>query len=334
MRTLRSLFAALSVMTLLAPAARATCGAEGCPFVRDAFGTTRGRYSFDLRFQGVTQDDLWNGTSSTTLDDILADTSPSEHSEVELFTKSQTWTAEGHVMLLPSLRLIAVLPYIDREHQHMIAHTPVFNPAFVNTWKFEGFGDMSVVAQYRALNRPGGPSLELQGGIKLPTGRTHVPDETLDNNGIESTLEPSIRPGTGSTDWITGASFNQPLPWRGAIPITASVLAKWTGKGTDDFEVGDEVQAGVSGGYTPKPWLTLLGQVNFSYHGRDISAEEGEAAHTAMRALYLTPGVSVRVSPAMIVYGIYQQRVYAHSEEPTVIGSNHFLIGTTYSLGH
>lgn len=53
-----------------------------------------------------------------------------------------------------------------------------------------------------------------------------------------------------------------------------------------------------------------------------------------MQALYLTPGVSVRVSPAMIVYGIYQQRVYAHSEEPTVIGSNHFLIGTTYSLGH
>jgi hypothetical protein len=94
------------------------------------------------------------------------------------------------------------------------------------------------------------------------------------------------------------------------------VLAKWTGKGTDDFEVGDEVQAGVSGGYTPKPWLTLLAQVNFSHHGRDISAEEGEAAHSAMQALYLTPGVSVRVSPAMIVYGIYQQRVYAHSESP------------------
>ena len=139
---------------------------------------------------------------------------------------------------------------------------------------------------------------------------------------------------TGSTDWITGASFNQPLPWRGAIPITASVLAKWTGKGTDDFEVGDEVQAGVSGGYSPKSWITLLGQVNFSAHGRDISAEEGEAAHTAMQALYLTPGVSLRVSPAMIVYGIYQQRVYAHSEEPTVIGNSHFLIGTTYSLGH
>src|SRR6185436_5793963 len=190
MRALRSLFAALSVMALLAPAARATCGAEGCPFVRDAFGATRGRYSFDLRFQGVTQDELWNGTSSTSLADILADVDPREHSEVELFTKTETWTAEGHAMLMPSLRLIAALPYIHREHQHMLAHTRTYNPAFVNTWDFEGLGDMVVLAQYRAFTRAGGPSLELQGGVKLPTGRTHVPDETKDNFTYESTLEP------------------------------------------------------------------------------------------------------------------------------------------------
>src|SRR5205814_653120 len=121
MRLLSSLCVAVPLVAMLAPAAHATCGAEGCPFVRDAFGTTRGRYSFDLRYQGVTQDQLWNGTSSTTVDEILA--GAERHGEVELFTRSQTWTAEGHAMLLPSLRLIAVLPYIDREHQHMLAHT-------------------------------------------------------------------------------------------------------------------------------------------------------------------------------------------------------------------
>ena len=104
------------------------------------------------------------------------------------------------------------------------------------------------------------------------------------------------------------------------------------GKGTDGFEVGDEVQSGLSSGYSPTSWITLIAQVNFSYHGRDISADETEAAHTAMQSLYLSPGVTLRVSQAMILYGIYQQRVYAHSEEPTVIGNNHFLVGTTYSL--
>jgi hypothetical protein len=53
-----------------------------------------------------------------------------------------------------------------------------------------------------------------------------------------------------------------------------------------------------------------------------------------MQSLYVTPGASLRLSPALILYGIYQQRLWAHSEEPTVIGANHFVIGTTYSLGH
>jgi len=331
MRALRALPAALSLVALLAPAARAHCGAEGCPFVRDSFGAARGRYSFDLRFQSVTQDQLWNGSSSATIDEVLS--LAERHGEVELYTKSQMWTAEGHAQLTPGLRLTAVLPYVHRQHQHMLAHVPVYDPRFVNSWDFEGLGDLSVVGQYRVLNRAQGPSLELQGGVKLPTGRTHVPDEAQDNFGFESTLEPAVRPGTGSTDWITGAFLTQPLPWRNVIPLTASVLAKWNGKGTDDFKVGDEMQAGVSGGYSPRSWLTLLGQVNFSAHGNDVSADPNEAAHTAMRALYLTPGASVRLSPAMILYGIYSARVWGHTDEPTVVGKSQFVFGTTYSLG-
>lgn len=332
MRVPRTLSLALTAVTLMASAAHATCGAEGCPFVRDSFGAVRGRYSFDVRYQYVVQDQLWNGSSSATLDEILAGAEP--HGEVELYTKSQTWTAEGHAQLTPDLRLVAVLPYIQRQHQHMINHTRTYDPRYVVSWDFEGLSDATLVAQYRVLKGAGRPSLELQGGVKLPTGRAHLPDETQTNFGIETTLEPSARPGTGSTDWITGAFYTQPLPWHNAIPLTASVLAKWTGKGTDDFKVGNEVQAGASGGYTPKPWITLLGQVNFSAHGSDVSADPGEAAHTGMRALYLTPGVSVRLSPAMIVYGIFQARVWGETDEATIVGKNHFLIGTTYSLGH
>jgi len=331
MRAAGSLLAALCALSLLAHAARANCGAEGCPFVRDAFGASRGRYSFDVRYQYVTQDQLWNGSSATTIDEILSQATP--HGEVELFTKSQTWTAEGHAQLTPDLRLVAVLPYIDREHQHMLNHNRTYNPSYVVSWAFQGLGDASIVAQYRVLKRAGGPALELQGGVKLPTGRTHVPDETQVNNRVETTLEPSARPGTGSTDWITGAFYTQPLPGRNVLPLTANVLARWTGKGTDDFEVGDELQAGLSGGYVLKPWLTLIGQANYSAHGSDVSADAGETAHSAMRALYLTPGVSVRMTPAMILYGIYQTRVWGETDEATIVGKNHFMIGTTYSLG-
>ena len=339
MRAPRPLITALSAIFTFAGAmlctavpAHANCGAEGCPFVRDSFGAAQGKYSFDMRYQNVIQDQLWNGNSSTTIDQVLAGVE--QHGEVELYTKSQSWVGEGHAQLTRDLRLVAVLPYIWRTHQHMLAHIPVYDPRFVSTWNYEGLGDMTVVADYRLLKGAGGPWLSVQGGVKLPTGRTHLPDETQNNLGFDSTLEPSARPGTGSTDWITGAFITQPLPGRGVMPLTASVLAKWTGKGTDDFEVGNEVQAGLSSGWSPKPWISLLGQLNYSAHGSDVSAEESETAHSAMQALYVTPGVSVRVTPAMIVYGIYQARVWGHTDEATIVGNNHYMIGTTYTLGH
>jgi hypothetical protein len=150
----------------------------------------------------------------------------------------------------------------------------------------------------------------------------------------ETTLEPSARPGSGSTDWITGALVNQRLPWKGALPLTGSVMARFNQKGTDDFEVGDEVQAGISGGWAPRERFTLLAQVNYSGHGDDISADPNEAAHSGMQSLYFTPGGTFRISPALSVYGLYQVRMWGKSKEPTVVATNHFLFGTTYSLGH
>ena len=128
--------------------------------------------------------------------------------------------------------------------------------------------------------------------------------------------------------------MSQRLPGKGALPITASVLARWNGKGTDDFRSGNEVQAGISGGYAPFERLTLLVQVNYSGHTTDVSADPSEAAHSGMKSLYVTPGINVRISPALSLYGLYQARAWGNSDEPTVVATNHFVFGTTYSIGH
>jgi len=321
---------------LLATPAAATCGAEGCPFVRDGVDTQAGRFAFSLRYQDVTQDQLWEGGSSATRDDLIADlfANGGIHGELELYTRTRTWVAEGRARLLPRLELIGTLPYMQREHRHMLVHAPFFNPAFVDEWKYEGLGDATLLGQARALEPSPGSSLMLIGGLKLPTGRRHVPGEDRENFNEPSTLEPGARPGTGSTDWIGGAQYTQALPWSHALSLTASVQARWNGRGTDDYRVGDEFLAGLSGGIRPVEWFTLLGQVNFSARGSDESAEEGEAAHSGVRALYLTPGASVRVSPTLSLYGLYQVRAWGETDEANVVGRNHFLFGTTYTLGH
>lgn len=331
MRPTRTLPAVLCAVSFLLPAAaRATCGAEGCPLVRDGLGAGSSRYAFDLRFQDVTQDQLWNGTEKTTLADVVA--GAGTHGEVELFTRTRSWVAEGRVQLLPDLKLTATLPYVDREHRHWLRHTPLYNPLFLDTWKYAGLGDATVLGHFRALHGEHLPQVTLQGGVKLPTGKRHVDGETKNNFGFDSSLEPSARPGSGSTDWLAGLQVSQALPWRGALPVTASVLGRWNTKGTDDYKVGNEMQSGVSGGYAPLTWLTLLAQVNYSAHGSDVSAEASEAAHSAMRSLYLTPGLTVRVSPLVSVYALYQKRAWGKSDEATVIANDHFLVGTTFSV--
>ena len=332
MCSVRLLSTAVFAMSLLVPTwSHATCGAEGCPLVRDGFGEAPSKLSFDLRFQDVTQDQLWNGSKKAELADIIADAEA--HGEVELYTRTRSWVAEGRMQLTNDLRVTATLPYIERSHRHWLAHTPVFNPLFVDAWKYEGLADATVLGQYHALHREGLPAVTLQAGVKLPTGRAHVPDEARDNFGFESTLEPTARPGSGSTDWIAGALVSQRLPGRGVLPLTASVLARWNTKGTDDFKAGDELQAGLSTGWLLNDRITLLGQLNYSGHGSDVSAEASEHAHSGMKSLYGTPGISVRVAPALSVYGLYQARLWGQSDEATVVATNHFLVGTSVSLG-
>ena len=330
MRPILSSSVMLFAVLLRAPApASATCGAEGCPLVREGLGAASSRFAFDLRYQDVTQDKLWNGTRAVSLSDVTA--GAGLHSEIELFTRTRSWVAEGRAQLTDRIRLTATLPYVDREHRHALNHP---GSLLADTWKFNGLADATVLAHVRAFESAAGTRLTVQGGVKLPTGRTHVANETRTHFGfLESSLEPSARPGSGSTDWLAGGNLTQALPWRGALPIAASILARWNGSGTDDFRVGNEVQAGLSGGFAPMNRLTLLAQVNYSGHLSDVSADASEAAHSGMKSLYVTPGLSVRVSPAVSVYGLYQMRAWGKSDEATVVATDHFLFGTTYSIG-
>lgn len=331
MRLVRfTMVAALATAGLAPPAAHANCGAENCPLVRRGLGADYGRLNFDLRLQEITQDQLWDGNAETTLDQVIA--GAEAHGEVELYTKTRSWVGEIRGAINDRLSVVATLPFIERQHQHWLRHTPVYNPRFLDSWDYQGLGDMTVVGRYDVRPGVGGTGLSLLGGMKLPTGRRHVPDQTRDNFGYQSTLEPSVRPGTGSTDWILGASGSRALPWRRALPLSASVLAKFNTRGTDDFRVGNELQIGLAGGWAPIPRLTLLGQVNYSGHGSDVSADPSEAAHTGMRSLYLTPGVSVNLASGVSLYGLYQARVWGQSDEATVVAKSHALIGTSFAI--
>ncbi|MEQ1832699.1 MAG: transporter [Candidatus Eisenbacteria bacterium] len=329
-----ALAAALFAAMLAPSLAFATCGAEGCPCVRRGLADNAGRFSFDARFLDVTQDELRSGSSVTSLDEVISSTTLHHH--IPLYTRTRSWSFEGRMRVNDRLRLSANLPYVDREHRRFDRHTPFYTPALVQSWRFRGVGDAVVQAQVDAWERAGGPRIAVQAGVKLPTGKRHVAKSA----GLFATEpQPTLRPGTGSTDLLAGVTITHPMPWQPVLPLSMNVLRRWNGRGTDDYRGGDELQASLSSGWAVRPWMTLTALANFSSHAGDSWTEPTaddpyrEPSHAGGRALFLTPGASVSLGSGITLYGVWQNRVWGESDQPMVVARNYFLFGSSISLG-
>jgi hypothetical protein len=326
----------LVALALLAARPAAACTAEGCWYQHDALGPHARRATLTVRFEQVTQDLLWNGDAEADRDQSVRDmyfSGGSRHEALELYTHTRAWILDGRARVNDRLELSASLPYVQREHRHLLAHAPFYNPAFEDEWVYEGLGDAVALGHVRALGRADGASLTLQGGVKLPTGVRMVADQEKVNFGLTSMLEPPNRPGTGSTDWIAGALAAQPLPWRGLQPLTASAAYRWNGTGAEGYRAGDQFQAGLGLGHAPAPWLTLLLQANYIGNAADAPGDPEMGAHPAQRALWLTPGATVRVASRLSVYALLQSRVWGRTEGRHVVGQSQWLLGTAFTPG-
>lgn len=94
----------------------------------------------------------------------------------------------------------------------------------------QGFGDVTVLGQYRFLNsKATGTQAAFLFGVKLPTGATN----RLDAQG--ELFDAEFQPGSGSTDFLLGAAFTQRF---GAWSLDANVLAIKVGTGTQDTNLG------------------------------------------------------------------------------------------------
>ena len=95
-----------------------------------------------------------------------------------------------------------------------------------------GFGDVTVLGQYRFLNNQvSGTQAALLFGVKAPTGATNLVDP------FGETFEAEFQPGSGSWDGLFGAAFSQRLT--PALSFHANVLAIATGTGTQETNLGN-----------------------------------------------------------------------------------------------
>src|SRR5690606_23070970 len=106
--------------------------------------------------------------------------------------------------------------------------------------------------------------VSLNAGLKLPTGVTDI------KNNLGELAEVTIQPGSGSTDYIFGATISANLlslptlqgDLYSAFPVNLNLSYKINNKGTLDYQYGNELQAHLSTAYRFVEKISLLLQIN------------------------------------------------------------------------
>jgi hypothetical protein len=252
----------------------------------------------DLRYESIDQDQPRTGTRDVAVGEVAR-----HHDEVR--TVNRNVFATFDYGLSPALGFSLVVPWVDREHEHIHNHRGV---QLVESWKFSSLGDMRLTARYQfdpvAGNADGTRAsvYGLTAGLKLPTGKTDVA------NGEGEIAERTLQPGTGTTDLLLGAYWREAIAtWNASWFVQANAQVALNRH--DDYRPGSQVMVDVGGRWEATDRLGVLVQLNAMWRGRDAGAA-AEPEDSGARTISISPGITYAVTPAFQVYAFLQFPVY------------------------
>lgn len=276
----------------------ASCGSAFCSLSTDwglGLAAPAGGNLFDLRYENINQDQPRAGSRKVAVGAI-----PHDHDEFS--TKNQNLLGTYTRSVSANWGFSVAAPFVDRKHLH-IANEP--DGPVPERWNFRELGDVRVTGRYQTTPDASAPAPSTAGvvfGLKLPTGR-----RTLANP--EGQLaERTLQPGSGTTDAIVGAFYNQQLPGQGASWF-AHAQYQQALNSRDEFKPGAQFAADVGYAKVLSDKFAGVLQLNTVIKGRDKGAQ-AEPEDSGGRYLFLSPGVSYQATGATRAYAFYQQPLY------------------------
>ena len=289
----------LAVCSLLVVSldASAGCGSAFCSL--NTNWSTQGNWTepggrFDLRYEFIDQDQPRTGTRNIGVGEI-----PQHHDEVR--TINRNWIATFDYTFDANWGVTALLPVVDRSHEHIHHH---MGAALDETWDFAKLGDARVIGRY-TFTPPAHSTgaFGIQFGVKLPTGEHDVA------NGDGDVAERSLQPGSGTTDGILGVYYSGKLGDKASWFTDANVIAPFGERA--DYKPGTRVGFDIGASYPVTGSVSLLLQLNSHWKDRD-SGGEAEPEDTGGTFVHLSPGVSVSLDPKTRLYGFVQLPIYQY----------------------
>ena len=312
----KNIFGWISVLILMLASTTgyASCGSALCPF-----NTQLGLQSYsnskenqlDLHAEWIDQDQPQTKTDHLTVGEITR-----HHDEVRtinrntVLTFDHAWNKQWAVSVSLPWRSVAH-DHIHNHHQGT-EHIP-------EHWSFNDVGDIRVLGRYQRVQNMG-----LLGGIKLPTGSFSVENDEGD------VAERSLQPGSGTTDVLLGAFYQQhdirsPHSWFAQILLQESLNTR------DGFKSGRTVKLDGGVQYAASSQWSVLAQVNTVIRARD-QGDEAEPEDTGSQAIYFSPGVSFLVMPRIQLYSFFQQPIYQNVHGVQLVADYSFILGIKSSF--
>jgi hypothetical protein len=301
--------------------ARRPPAAAVCPVDTSQWKEKVGRwFEVGYEFEYVDQDQYRVGSRSAGFGEVRG-----HHDEA--FTLNRTHRFILAAGLTDRLSLEARLPVISRSHSHVHHH---HGEDILGAWDLHGAGDLSLVGRF-VFYKPRDPRLPQVAvtlGGEAPTGTHHH------ENDEDDQAEPAIQPGSNSWDMIAGLSMLQPFQAptlggvQGPLSVFASATGQFNGPGTNDYRLGDSLQASVGAAYPLTERLWALAQVNCLIRDRDgIGSTREEVAKTGGEFIYLSPGLELLLPHGWRAYGLVQLPVYQRVNSLQVVSDINLLAG-------
>ncbi|GAA4300911.1 hypothetical protein [Nibribacter koreensis] len=223
---------------------------------------------------------------------------PMTHDEVieEVYTTAEVW---GRFVPAKNVQVLAFLPYATNEEQ-----------TTRGTTRYAGVGDMTLLVNYALFNTGDSTqsrfkhSLQLGGGVKLPTG-AHTLHRT------EEGYNTSLQPGSGSTDYLLNGIYTLRT---GKLGLNNDFTYRFNTQNKDGYKFGNRLSgsSNLFYWYNLDNVLTLLPSAGLYYeHAQADEFENGHDAKTG-DAFFTNLGLNVYVKK--VALGATLQLPLSHAQ--------------------
>ena len=296
LRVSSGMLALVGVLLVAAPVqpVRASCGASFCSVNTqwESQGAwTESGLLLDLRYEYMDQNQERTGAKKT-------EPAGEPGTTDELNTLNRNVVAGLAYTINPSWGISAQLPFVDRNHNHVVNNTP----AEYESWRLEGIGDLRVNLLHPYAIDDG--TFGVQVGLKLPTGKFNE----VNSQGVLA--ERNLQPGTGTTDALLGAFYNVKLEGDASMLFAQFVWQKPFGQ-HDGYAPGQRFALDIGYSYAMTLKAKALLQLNLLAKDRDqgVNAEPEESGG---QFVFISPGLSYLLTPQWQLYGFVQLPLYQY----------------------